>query len=351
MSSEHRRAIIHAHHFLKNCGIDAFTICDSDTHGKNKIVHCDTIRAPEHELALGYTWYPNADDKKEKFNIDLAVLKNKKLHIAVEIQNSHANSPEKIQAFTKYKIRSVQITAKEINDRFQLGYHVDTSHTGGYREESDCAACTKLMEENRRVELRNHVIDAAKKWMCAVCDPSSVTEATTCDGTTVAPAQGKKKMKMSAVAEEKNAYSFWEHSVAALHRKNEAVDESYSEASCLEPPQIAAPANDSEATCTLETIPEVKNEHVITLDDDENGVSYTTFDELKEGCYLIGYMIPKQKNYIKCKEFYMSESAEGVLDSNKQLSVIPLSQSCRTMLQSWSFKKVRLFLRKVNSMR
>ena len=61
-------------------------------------------------VVLGYWWKPDKKNK-EYFVLDAAVLLNDTLHIAIEIQKSHANSKRKTEAFKKYSIMNVQIDA------------------------------------------------------------------------------------------------------------------------------------------------------------------------------------------------------------------------------------------------
>ena len=64
-------------------------------------------------VKVGYRWYPKPG-KKPYFVLDLAVLKDGALWIAVEVEHTHANTTKKAQAFLDYDITNVQIKAEEL---------------------------------------------------------------------------------------------------------------------------------------------------------------------------------------------------------------------------------------------
>ena len=67
---------------------------------------------PSWTTAISHRWVTPTD---KVFEIDLAILRNGKLHTAIEIQYTHANSAEKRAAFAEYRIVDIQIEAKELN--------------------------------------------------------------------------------------------------------------------------------------------------------------------------------------------------------------------------------------------
>jgi len=85
------------------------------------------------------------------FEIDLAVLCNGKLHTAIEIEKSHANSEKKRTAFKEHRIRNVQISADDII--------------------TACTGRNWCGPSPTDVVVENHPITAANVWNCAVCVP------------------------------------------------------------------------------------------------------------------------------------------------------------------------------------
>ena len=64
-------------------------------------------------VKVGYRWYPKPG-KKPYFVLDLAVLKDGALWVAVEVEHTHANTSNKAQAFVDHGITNVQIKAEEL---------------------------------------------------------------------------------------------------------------------------------------------------------------------------------------------------------------------------------------------
>jgi hypothetical protein len=97
----------------------------------------------------GYRWYPDADHSGPYFVIDYAVLKGGMLHVAVEVQRSHANSNSKREAFEKHGIRNVQIEANQINE--------------------ECRGRNWALEHDKYVVVAHHPESTTRTWKCSHC--------------------------------------------------------------------------------------------------------------------------------------------------------------------------------------
>jgi hypothetical protein len=118
--------------------------------------------------ALSYYWHPDKQNHpKLYFNIDYAVLKDGKLHIAVEIQRTHENSTSKYESFLKYGIKNVQLEANEIVkvcasrdwDDPNAPEVVVYNHPVSVRNAIRCEPCLQIIEE----EAKQRALTAARE--------------------------------------------------------------------------------------------------------------------------------------------------------------------------------------------
>jgi hypothetical protein len=115
-------------------------------------------------LVKGYRWHPDPTEP-EYFVLDLAIVidlgkETERLHFAIEIQHTHANSPEKRAAFNKHHIQQVQIFAMELLAAAAaagpVAQVVVKDHLIDAREPYECSPCVlaQAEEEKRRDEER-----------------------------------------------------------------------------------------------------------------------------------------------------------------------------------------------------
>ena len=171
VSPDHEAAVSYAARLAMKNQLKAGTLCAHSTHKAVDVAEawvpldmkgqCISAIAVDGvgdglEVVIGYRWLPDRNDSAY-FVLDTAVLRNGRLHIAVEIQRSHPNSTQKREAFEKHGVRGVQISSGELNGK--------------------CRSRNWDSESGGDVFVANHPITSRDLWFCRPCETRNRTEA------------------------------------------------------------------------------------------------------------------------------------------------------------------------------
>ena len=101
----------------------------------------------------GYRWEPD-ENKRDYYVLDLAVLRDLsdgkvELVLAIEVQQTHANSSKKREAFKEHDIPNVQISAPEV--------------------QSKCGPGLAFAGSGQRLEVNDYPDGAGQLWLCPPC--------------------------------------------------------------------------------------------------------------------------------------------------------------------------------------